>query len=167
MWTHLHPDPKEISLRIYLRRAVSANSGQGAAHKHRQILSCLMFFSIWKVFIRQNEVCHIFLREKLYSEVGRIRIVQNMTMNWKVPFHSSIFPSVSDLNSSSWIPLPVFTVIFDKTRLNDASLANDTWKNHLSVHYCFFHFLSDWFRLIAVVLSFHYQIRDHVAARFV
>lgn len=38
---------------------------------------------------------------------------------------------------------PVFTVIFDKTRLNDASLANDTWKNHLSVHYCFFRFLSD------------------------
>lgn len=39
--------------------------------------------------------------------------------------------------------LPVFTVIFDKTQLNDASLANDTWKNHLSVHYCFFRFLSD------------------------
>lgn len=39
--------------------------------------------------------------------------------------------------------LPVFTIIFDKTKLNDASLPNDTWKNHLSVHYCSFHLLSD------------------------
>lgn len=66
-----------------------------------------------------------------------------ITTNWNV---TSLTPSCH--LCPIWIPhhgfLPVFTVIFDKIRLNDASLANDTWKNHLSVHYCFFRFLSDW-----------------------
>lgn len=62
--------------------------------------------------------------------------------------------------------LPVFTVIFDKTQLNDASLANDTWKNHLSVHYCFFRLLSD--RLTASapisVLFFPFIIKLGIAS---
>lgn len=42
----------------------------------------------------------------------------------------------------SWIWVPhqdssLFSVVFDNTALNDPSLANDTRKNHLSVHSCF------------------------------
>lgn len=48
----------------------------------------------------------------------------------------------------------VFSVIFDKTGLNDASLANDTRKICLSVHYCFFRFLSDWFLLSLLFFPF-------------
>lgn len=67
------------------------------------------------------------------------RIFALVTMNWK-----ATSPTPSSHLCPIWIPhhgfLSVFTVIFDKTQLNDASLANDTWKNHLSVHYCFFRF---------------------------
>lgn len=59
----------------------------------------------------------------------------------------------------------MFSVIFDKTGLNDASPTNDTRKNRLSVHYCFFTV----FYLMppVAVFSFHYQIKDHFVARFV
>lgn len=53
----------------------------------------------------------------------------------------------------------VFSVIFDKTGLNDASLANDTRKNRLSVHYCFFRFLSDWFLLSLLFFPFIIKLR--------
>lgn len=52
-----------------------------------------------------------------------------------------------------------FSVICDRTGLNDASLANDTLKNHLSVHYCFFRFSIRSICLIAVVFSVHYWMK--------
>lgn len=79
-------------------------------------------------------VLFCFLRVK---ESGHNREFAPVTMSWKVTS-----PTPSSHLRPIWIPhhgfLSVFTVIFDKTQLNDASLANDTWKNHLSVHYCFF-----------------------------
>lgn len=70
------------------------------------------------------------------------------------PRFAFIVPSVFDLNPSSRIP-PFF---FDSSGLNDASLVNDTRKNHLSVHYCFsiFYQLDPAF---AVVFSFLYRTR--------
>lgn len=53
----------------------------------------------------------------------------------------------------------VFSLFFDKTGLNDASLANDTRKNHLSVHYCSFRFLSDWFLLSLLFFPFIIKLR--------
>lgn len=50
----------------------------------------------------------------------------------------------------------MFSVIFDKMGLNDASLANDRRKNHLSVHYCFFRFF---IRSIPPLLFFPFIIK--------
>lgn len=62
----------------------------------------------------------------------------------------------------------LFFVIFDKTGLNDASPANDTWKNHLSVHYCFFRFfLSDRLRLSLLFFPFIIKLKVIFAARLV
>lgn len=54
----------------------------------------------------------------------------------------------------------MFSVIFDKTGLNDASLGNDSRKNRLSVHYCFFRFLSDCFLLSLLFFPFIIKLRN-------
>lgn len=58
-----------------------------------------------------------------------------------LPLHPLICVQSEFLIVDSFQCLPLS--LTKKTRLNDASLANDTRKNHLSVHWCFFRFLSD------------------------
>lgn len=144
-----------------------SKQGLGVGHKHRLILSSLFTVIVmWGSFILQT-LCISPLRDRIKrakpagSQVQRWVTawrVQHITVTWMFLLLCFLLPiciwfEFLIMDSS------VFAVIFDKTGLNDASQANDTRKNHLSVHYCFFRFLSDWFLLLTVVFSFHYLIK--------